>query len=205
MGDYVVNSRNWVRLFFSTLFLGGISTIIVGFIVKWNKYSSLFAQADIKEILSVAVWLLGIGFIFSVISQMGFFAYLTVHRFGLGLFRSASLWNAIQIFVTAFVLFDLVYLRYTLFAGADESITLDIGIAAAILVIGWAVAYIKRQQTNKGAFIPALFFMVVVTVLEWIPALRTNDKAWLYLMLVPLLICNAYQILILHRLVNKES
>ncbi|MBO9131132.1 KinB-signaling pathway activation protein [Bacillus sp. 165] len=200
-----MNSRNWVRLFFSTLFLGGISTIIVGFIVKWNKYSSLFAQADIKEILSVAVWLLGIGFIFSVISQMGFFAYLTVHRFGLGLFRSASLWNAIQIFVTAFVLFDLVYLRYTLFAGADESITLDIGIAAAILVIGWAVAYIKRQQTNKGAFIPALFFMVVVTVLEWIPALRTNDKAWLYLMLVPLLICNAYQILILHRLVNKES
>ncbi len=205
MGDYVVNSRKWVRLFFSTLFLGGISTIIVGFIVKWDQYALLFEKADIKEILSVAVWLLGIGFIFSVISQMGFFAYLTVHRFGLGLFRSASLWNVIQIFLTAFVLFDLVYLRYTLFVEQNESVAADISMAVAILVIGLVVAYVKRQQTNKGAFIPALFFMIVVTIVEWIPALRANDEAWLYLMLVPLLICNAYQILILHRLVKKES
>jgi KinB signaling pathway activation protein len=205
MGDYVVNSRKWVRLFFSTLFLGGISTIIVGFIVKWDQYALLFEKADIKEILSVAVWLLGIGFIFSVISQMGFFAYLTVHRFGLGLFRSASLWNVIQIFLTAFVLFDLVYLRYTLFVEQNESVAADISMAVAILVIGLVVAYVKRQQTNKGAFIPALFFMIVVTIVEWIPALRANDEAWLYLMLVPLLICNAYQILILHSLVKKES
>ena len=34
------------------------------------------------------LWLFGIGLIFSLVSQMGFFAYLTVHRFGLGIFKS---------------------------------------------------------------------------------------------------------------------
>ena len=52
---------------------------------------------------------------------------------------------------------------------------------------------------------PALFFMVVVTILEWVPALRINDTDWLYLMVIPLLLCNAYQLLILHRLIGNLS
>ncbi|KHF28867.1 hypothetical protein LR68_02251 [Anoxybacillus sp. BCO1] len=59
------------------------------------------------------------------------------------------------------------------------------------------------RETNKEAFIPALFFMVVVTVIEWFPVLRINEENWLYLMLFPLLICNAYQLLMLHRLLRK--
>ena len=47
--------------------------------------------------------------------------------------------------------------------------------------------------------------MVVVTILEWVPALRINDTDWLYLMVIPLLLCNAYQLLILHRLIGKTS
>ena len=61
------------------------------------------------------------GFLFSVISQMGFFAYLTVHRFGLGIFKSVSLWNAVQVVLILFVLFDFVYLRYENFAEPGES------------------------------------------------------------------------------------
>ncbi|PFD98250.1 KINB signaling pathway activation protein [Bacillus cereus] len=200
-----MNSRKWVRLFLTTLLLGGISTILIGFILGWDKYAKFFQNFDVKEILMISFWLLGVGFIFSVISQMGFFAYLTVHRFGLGMFRSSSLWNAVQLIFIAFVLFDFVYLRSVLVANGDVSLGNNILVAGILFIFGAIVAYIKSKETNKKAFIPALFFMVVVTILEWVPALRINDTDWLYLMVIPLLLCNAYQLLILHRLIGQRS
>ncbi|AZQ49235.1 KinB signaling pathway activation protein KbaA [Bacillus albus] len=200
-----MNSRKWVRLFFTTLFLGGISTVIIGFVLEWDKYAKFFQNLDGKEILAVSFWLMGVGFIFSVISQMGFFAYLTIHRFGLGMFRSPSLWNTVQLFFIAFVLFDFVYLRSVLIANGEVSLGNNILVAGVLFVFGAIVAYIKSKETNKKAFVPALFFMVVVTILEWVPALRINDTDWLYLMVIPLLLCNAYQLLILHRLIGKTS
>ncbi|PEA54622.1 KINB signaling pathway activation protein [Bacillus pseudomycoides] len=200
-----MNSRNWVRLFMTTLFLGGSSTIFIGFILEWDKYNEFFQNFDGKEIFMVSFWLLGVGFIFSVISQMGFFAYLTIHRFGLGMFRSPALWNAVQMFIIAFVLFDFVYLRSVLIANGNESLGTNIFVATVLFLFGIIVAYIKSKETNKKAFVPALFFMIVVTIIEWVPALRINDTNWLYLMVVPLLICNAYQVLILHRLIGQKS
>ncbi|EJR01162.1 KinB signaling pathway activation protein KbaA [Bacillus mycoides] len=200
-----MNSRKWVRLFFTTLFLGGISTVFIGFVLEWDKYVKFFQNFDGKEILAVSFWLMGVGFIFSVISQMGFFAYLTIHRFGLGMFRSSSLWNAVQLFFIAFVLFDFVYLRSVLIANGEVSLGNNILVAGMLFVFGAIVAYIKSKETNKNAFVPALFFMVVVTILEWVPALRINDTDWLYLMVIPLLLCNAYQLLVLHRLIGQKS
>lgn len=200
-----MNSRKWVRLFLRTLFLGGISTVIIGFVLEWDKYNEFFQNFDGKEILAVSFWLMGVGFIFSVISQMGFFAYLTIHRFGLGMFRSSSLWNAVQLFFIAFVLFDFVYLRSVLIANGEVSLGNNILVAGMLFVFGAIVAYVKSKETNKKAFVPALFFMVVVTILEWVPALRINDTDWLYLMVIPLLLCNAYQLLVLHRLIGKTS
>jgi KinB signaling pathway activation protein len=199
-----VNIRKWVKLFLTTLVIGGISTGIVGFAIKWNEYRHLFVSFDVKEIISVLIWHIGVGFIFSVISQMGFFAYLTIHRFGLGIFRSVSLWNSVQLVLISFVLFDLVYFRYQLFAEEGESLFSYISVAVFIFIFSLIIAYIKMKQTNKGAFVPALFFMVVVTVIEWFPVLRINEESWLYLMLFPLLICNAYQLLILHKLIGKR-
>ncbi|MCZ0755218.1 KinB-signaling pathway activation protein [Anoxybacillus sp. J5B_2022] len=199
-----MNSRKWVRLFFTTLAIGGITTAITGMVTGWNKYEKLFVQAHIGELLAVFAWFIGFGFIFSVISQMGFFAYLTVHRFGLGIFRSVSLWNSVQLVLISFVLFDLVYFRYEAFAEKGESIVSYILVALFILFVGLVVAALKKKATNKEAFIPALFFMTVVTVIEWFPALRINDENWLYLMLIPLLVCNAYQLLILHKLTGTK-
>ncbi|MDH4424317.1 MULTISPECIES: KinB signaling pathway activation protein KbaA [Bacillus] len=200
-----MNSRKWVRLFLTTLFLGGISTVFIGFVLEWDKYAKFFQNFDGKEILAISFWLMGVGFIFSVISQMGFFAYLTIHRFGLGMFRSSSLWNAVQLFFIAFVLFDFVYLRSVLIANGEVSLGNNILVAGVLFVFGAIVAYIKSKETNKKAFVPALFFMVVVTILEWVPALRINDTDWLYLMVIPLLLCNAYQLLVLHRLIGRTS
>jgi KinB signaling pathway activation protein len=197
-----LTSRNWVKLFITTLLVGGLTTGVVGFIVRWDEFAPIFIDFDFLQILSVLFWLIGVGLIFSIISQMGFFAYLTVHRFGLGIFK--GLWNPIQMVLILFALFDLVYFRYKAFAGEGDSILPYIGVAAFLLIAALVVAAIKAKQTNQHAFIPAVFFMVVVTAIEWVPVLRVNEESWLYLMLIPLLVCNTYQLLILHKL-NEES
>lgn len=199
-----MTSRNWVKLFLTTSLIGGLTTAVVGFIVRWNEFMPYFTEVRILDIVSTTLWLVVMGVLFSVISQMGFFAYLTVHRFGLGIFKSASLWNGVQVIVTATVLFDLVYMRYQAFAKTGDSLVPYMVLAAIPFVAGLVVAWIKMKQTNKGAFIPALFFMIVVTVIEWVPVLRVNEHSWLYLMVAALLACNAYQVLILHKL-NMQS
>lgn len=200
-----MNSRNLVRLFFSTLLIGGTTTGIVGFVVRWNEFEPFFTDFQLVEILSILAWLVGVGLIFSLISQMGFFAYLTIHRFGLGIFKSAKLWNSVQVVLIIFVLFDLVYLRFNAFSEKGDSLIPYLGLAAFIALSGFMAAYSKARQTNKDAFIPALFFMIVVTVLEWVPILRVNEESWLYLMIFPLLICNAYQLLALPKFIANST
>ncbi|WP_106406368.1 KinB-signaling pathway activation protein [Bacillus marinisedimentorum] len=192
--------RKWMYLFISTLIVGGAAALVTGFAIGFKEYTGLIASGEILQLLSVIVWMIGLGLMFSVLSQMGFFAYLTVHRFGLGLFRSVSLWNAVQLVLTAFVLFDLIYLRYTAFASEGASLGPYVVPALLLLAYGLVIAYVKMKQTNRGAFVPALFFMTVVTIIEWFPALRQNDQDWMYLMLFPLLASNTWQLLLLHRL-----
>ena len=199
-----MTSRNLVRLFMSTLLVGGVTTAIVGFIIRWDEFQPYFINFKIIDILSTLIWLIAMGFLFSLISQMGFFSYLTIHRFGLGIFKSASLWNSVQVVLVLFGLFDLVYLRYENFAKPGDSILPYFGPALLLLAVALVVAWYKVKQTNRGAFIPALFFMIVATLVEWVPVLRENEKNWFYLMMISLLVCNAYQILILHKL-NAQS
>lgn len=196
-----MNTRKVVYLFFSTLIIGSISGAIVGFILDWSMYTT----AGAMNLLVGIIWLLGISAAFSLISQMGFFAYLTVHRFGLGLFKSLRLWNSVQVVLIAFVLFDLMYFRYIAFAEEGETLLHFIAIPIFLLVVGLIVAYIKMKLTNKGAFIPALFFIVVVTTIEWVPALTVNDPKWLWIYFTPLLVSNTWQILILQKLINAPK
>ncbi|HHY21464.1 MAG TPA: KinB activator protein [Bacilli bacterium] len=196
-----MNSRKVVFLFFTTLIIGSISGALVGIVLRWENLSS----DGFLNLLFGVIWLLGISAAFSLVSQMGFFAYLTIHRFGLGLFKSASLWNRIQVVIIGFVLFDLVYFRYISFAEEGESILSYALVALFLLLYGLVVAYIKAKETNRGAFVPALFVIVVVTTIEWVPALTANDPKWLWLYFTPLLVTNTYQTLILHRLTDPNK
>jgi len=193
-----VKTRNWVRFFISTLIVGGLAGMITGLIVEADLYDGFL------DFLMLGFWLFGVACIFNLISQMGFFAYLTVHRFGHGIFRSIKLWNAVQIVLIAFVLFDLVYFRYSVFAEEGEALFSYLLPALLLLIIGFIVAYFKQKETNRDAFIPALFFMTVVTTIEWIPVLRANDPDWVIMMFVVLVVSNAWQIMLLHRLTEKK-
>ncbi|MGG1687823.1 KinB-signaling pathway activation protein [Pseudalkalibacillus sp. NRS-1564] len=200
-----MKTRNLVYLFFTTLLIGSTAGMLTGIVLDWSQYWTDLKNGEFVSFLIVILWLLGVSSIFSLISQMGFFAYLTIHRFGLGIFKSVKLWNTIQVVLIAVALFDLVYFRYAVFAKKGESILSYILTALFILIIGLVTAYIKQKETNKQAFIPALFFIVVVTILEWIPGLQSNDPKWLWLILIPLLVSNVWQLLTLHRLIRKEA
>ncbi|UOQ49378.1 KinB-signaling pathway activation protein [Gracilibacillus caseinilyticus] len=195
-----MKSRDVVRLFFSTLLLGGVSTLLVSFFVKSSVYAEYLNPFNWFEILGLLVFFVTLGFVFSLISQMGFFAYLTVNQFALGIFR--SYWPTIQIGLIIFALFDLVYFRYQRME--NGSIIIFILTAVALLIFSLIVARRKAKETNKRAFIPALFFMIVITSIEWVPGLRTNNGDYAWLMIIPLILCNTYQLLILHRLTKKK-
>ncbi|WP_173917924.1 KinB-signaling pathway activation protein [Halobacillus sp. Marseille-Q1614] len=195
-----MNSRKWVRLFLTTLLIGGVLTLVSSFIIKKESYAAVLQPFQIFELLGLLLFFSGLGFIFSVISQMGFFAYLTIHQFGKGLFKRS--WGLIQLFLIAFVIFDLIYFRYQ--AADNVSVWPYVFTSLGLFVVSLAVAWKKTQETNRQAFVPALFFMVVVTSVEWVPALRAASPDYVWLMIIPLVICNAYQLLILHRLTRDQ-
>lgn len=190
-----MKSRDVVRLFFSTLVVGGMSTVCVSFVERWGEYSELLLRGEVQQILSLLLWFVCVGFMFSLVSQMGFFAYLTVHRLGIGFFR--SMWSEIQVILIIVALGDFLF-----FQGNNVE---QYWIVLALLGVSIGVAYKKAQQTNKSAFIPSVFFMTVVTLIEWIPAISADDNGrWMYHMLIPLLICNGYQLFMLHYLQQKS-
>ncbi|KYG33871.1 KinB-signaling pathway activation protein [Alkalihalobacillus trypoxylicola] len=196
-----MNSRKVVFLFWSTLVIGSLSGTIVGFFFDYD----LLVGDGFLNLFFGLVWLLGITASFTLIAQMGFFAYLTVHRFGLGLFKTARLWNAVQIILIAFVIFDLIYFRYVAFASGDETIFHYMLMPLLFTLYCVLIAFLKSKDTNKAAFIPALFFMVVVTSIEWVPALIENNVKWLWVYFTPLLAANTWQLLILHRLQSSDD
>ncbi|MGP4063024.1 KinB-signaling pathway activation protein [Halobacillus sp. H74] len=196
-----MNSRKWVRLFLTTLLIGGVITLVTSFIFKFDSYAEVFQPFQLFELVGLLLFFSGLGFIFSIISQMGFFAYLTLNQFGKGIFR--SFWFPVQLFLIAFTLFDLVYFRYA--AAEDSSVWPFLWTALVFLILCAIVSYVKAKETNMKAFIPAMFFMVVVTTIEWVPALRAQGSDYVWLMIIPLFICNAYQLILLHRLTNTNE
>lgn len=195
-----MNIRKLIKFLFNTLIIGGVAGLVISFFVKWETYATYLNPIDAMEILGLVIFFIGLGLTFSVVSMTGYFAYLYIHRFGLSLFK--SFWNPVQIVLIAFVLFDLVYFPSRSSDGGIAIYWLLLGVLA-LLAYSWFVAKVKQKETNKSAFIPTLFFMIVITTVEWTPALIAEGSDYVWLMLAPLLACNTYQIIGLHRIANR--
>ncbi len=201
---FVLNTRKLVYLLTTTLIIGALAGAIVGIVLDPSTYFS----GGIGNFFFGVLWMLGISAAISLIAQMGHFAYLIFHRLALGVFKSIRLWNKIQVVLIVFVFFDLIYFRYIAFASEDETIFGYMMMPFLLMLYCILVAYRKRQETNKEAFVPALFFMFVITIIEWIPALRletVNDSKWLWIYLAPLLASNTWQLLTMHRLTGVPN
>ncbi|HLR23842.1 MAG TPA: KinB-signaling pathway activation protein [Pseudogracilibacillus sp.] len=187
-----MNSRKLVSMFFKTLFIGGLAGFVASFFVNWQDYSAYLSPFDGFNLLGVALFYLGYALVFTVIAQTGFFAYLFIHRFGQGFFK--TFWPVVQVLLMLFALFDMIF-----FTSDDISALFKWSLVIIIGMTAYIVATIKVKQTKKTAFIPTMFLMIVVSALELSLVLRAGDVKFIILMLVPVLVANAYQILILHK------
>lgn len=192
--------RNWVKFFFNGLLIGGFVTAVMGLIVRWEFFSELLSAGEIGQFAGALLWMVFLGFTMSVVAQMGFFAYLTIHQFGVNIFKTLTLWNWVQLLIIAIVLFDLVFFRFRLTSGETGRTLLYLTLLASLILVSAITAYLKARWTKKHTLISAFFFMIVITTLEWLPALMVrsgNIDTWVTILLFPLLAVNAYQILAL--------
>ena len=199
--------RNWVKFFFNALLIGGIVTAVMGLIVRWEFFSQYLADGEIWQFTGALFWMVFLGFTMSVVAQMGFFAYLTIHQFGVNMFKTLTLWNWVQLLIIAVVLFDLIFFRFRLTSGETGRTLLYLTLLVSLIGVSVITAYFKAKWTKKHTLISALFFMIVVTTLEWLPALMVrsgNIDSWVTILLFPLLAVNAYQLLALPKY-NRQS
>ena len=200
--------RNWVKFAFWAMLIGGGINAIASLFIRWDFYKPFLSNGEIGEFLAAFVWMIILGMTMSVIAQAGFFAYLTLHQVGVNIFKSLTLWNWVQVLIIFIVLVDIIVFRFV--PGAETTRDWLIYGGLLFMLIGGAVATAvkKVQMTNKPhVLVPTVFFMIVITSLEWIIALmgRTeNIDTYVTLLLFPILAVNAYQILMLPKY-NKQS
>ncbi|WP_052340010.1 KinB-signaling pathway activation protein [Gorillibacterium massiliense] len=186
--------------FWSTLAFGLISGGVFGLLVLAG-----YPHFSLIEDMKPGFNLLNVSFVFvsgaliGIFSQMGFFAYQIIRYLMMSIFRRKWVWEIVQLFVTIVVAVDVVYVRLISFKDEEKPLYTVI-LPIAVLVVALAVCYVKVKQTNRNAFIPTLFFMFAVTILEAVPALRVSSVPSQLLMLSILLVCNGWQILLLHKL-----
>jgi len=197
-----VNLRKWFFLFWSCTLLGGLVSAITGSIMQWTDESFGFMGLEAAGFNAGMMALAGL--LIGAFSQMGFFAYLTLNYIALGFFRKKYLWNAFQGYTTVFAVFLFGYLLYENRAHLNDWMFWSL--PAALALGSWIVAKVKVKQTNASALVPTLFLMFVVTVIEAWPSMGEESNASaLIFMITPLFACNAYQILMLHRLLKPAQ
>ncbi|MBN3523708.1 KinB-signaling pathway activation protein [Paenibacillus apiarius] len=196
-----MNLKKWSYLFWTTLCLGGAISLIIGLSLQvfQQEFSNFNGPVDIM--LNVLQLILS-GCMISVYSQMGFFAYLTLNYIAFGIFKKA--WPYVQVLLTVIVWLDLMFLRTLLAGDTVTNGVNDIILGIVVLVVALVVAYFKVKATNRSAFIPTLFLMIAVTTIETLSALTIGNMAT-WFVYIPLAACNAYQVLILHRILDRKE
>jgi KinB signaling pathway activation protein len=195
-----VTLRKWFYLFWTTLVIGAIAALVIGLILQANDQQ--FGILGGMEIgFNVLTMLLG-GAMISVLSQMGFFAYLIIRYIAIGIVKSKWVWDTLQLVLVVVAVIDMIYLRHT----DDTESWLSYSVLPVVmLILALLTAWLKVKITNVNGFIPTLFFMMAVSAIEAVPALRLNSAASTLFMMIPLLASNAWQILILSRVLNTNK
>lgn len=189
--------------------IGGGVTAIASLFIRWDFFQPYITNGQWGEFIAAFAWMIMLGFTMSVIAQAGFFAYLTIHQVGVNVFRTLTLWNWVQVLIIVIVIADLIIFRFAPDAKTTSDWLLYIGLLIVLLGGSIATAMQKVKMTaKKHVFIPALFFMIVITTLEWIIALMGRDSninTYIALLLFPLLAVNAYQLLVLPKYNAKSE
>lgn len=191
--------RRWIYLFMTTIACGMGSACLVGTIIFLIEPEQL-TTLPLAGLPYNLVGTLLVGAMLGAFSHMGFFAYLTVQWFGQSFFRSR--WAYVQVAITVLTLIYTVVFRMR-----DEEANVLPYLLLPLLILACTIplTIVKVKQTSSLAAIPALFLLIAVTLLESVPALRLSNPYATAMMVCPLFICNAWQLLLLHRLLPKKD
>lgn len=192
--------RKWFYLFWTTLLIGAGGAVIAGLALQIGNGGIEFKGT--ADLLLYSLILLGYGVLVSVYAQLGFFAYLILNYTGIGVFPRKA-WRYIQLVLAVLALFELMFLRT--FVGGDQSARTDLTLGVAILFTALIVSWLKIRSTNASAWVPTFFFMTAITIVEIIGVLRIGVDSATIFILVPLVACNAFQILMLHRVLKPAA
>ncbi|NBI30388.1 KinB signaling pathway activation protein [Chengkuizengella sp. YPA3-1-1] len=188
-----MNLKNYTYLFFTTLLVGAVSALLTGLVLD--------PTLDIKVISLIFLS----GLMFSVLSQMGFFAYMMLNYIAKGMITKKGMWEIIQWILIVITFLDVIILRYSFFEENNAGILAYSILPVLLLIASLFIAWVKSKATNFHAFTPTVFFIFVVTMIEAVPSLRDNNEYSTIVMVVPLLCCNIWQIMKLHKLVGKKQ
>lgn len=143
------------------------------------------------------------GFV-SATSLMGFWAYLTLNFIMRG-FVSFRVWSITQVVLLIIVYIDMIILRHDLH-GPLEPYTSYFLFATVPLAAAACVAFVKAKVSGNRSFIPAVFYLYVVTVIEWIPGLKISPELHLQIQMgIVLFGCNTFLLLILNKAVKPPT
>lgn len=190
------------------ILIGGGTTAVASVIIRFNFYKPFLMNGEIGEFLAAVVWMVVLGITMSVIAQAGYFAYLTLHQIGVGVFKTLTLWNWVQLVLIVIVVVDIIIFLFKPNANTFNEWLFFIGLL--VILIGaaiWTGMQKVKMTGKKHILISSIFFMIVVTSLEWIIALMGQDdnmNTYVALILFPLIAVNAYQLLMLPKY-NKQS
>lgn len=192
--------RKWFYLFWTTLLIGAGGAVIAGLVLQ-----AVNGRIDFKSTLDLMLYpliLFGYGMLVSVYSQLGFFAYLILNYMGIGVFPRKA-WQYIQLVLAVLAVLELVFLRSVV--GGERGLASDLILGIMILLTAVAVTYFKVRSTNLSAWIPTFFFMTAITIVETVGVLRIGVESATVFIIVPLIACNAFQILMLHRVLKPST
>lgn len=201
--------RNWAKFFFFAMLVGGVVNGVFSLFIRWNFFQPYVENGQWGEFFAGLLWMVFLGFTMSVIAQAGFFAYLTLHQVGVSVFKTLTLWNWVQLLLIAITIFDIVFFRFVPGVKDGQSWLFYMGLLIVLIFGAIATAIQKVKMTGKKhVLISAVFFMIVITTLEWTIALMGRDQninEYVALLLFPLLAVNAYQLLVLPKYNAKSE
>ncbi|MBA4552339.1 MULTISPECIES: KinB-signaling pathway activation protein [Thermoactinomyces] len=189
--------RKLIYWFFSTLILGCVTAIILGFLFEQAAGEVLFGSLTSQLLLGLTL---------AAVAELGFFAYLVFNWLAKGLLRKKTVYDTVMLLLILILTGNLLYLNFAKYQG--EEFWLHLLVPTVIVLSAILIAGLKQKWTNQSAYIPTLFFVIAATTIEAIPSINPKEGEVPLLIIMHtvlvLLVCNAWQILQLHRWVQPS-
>lgn len=155
-------------------------------------------------------WFTGLitGAFFATTSLMGFWAYLTLN-FIARITLPRRVWRWAQTLILVIVLYDMLWWRYHLDATnhptAHPSFWTFFVQGMWPLVVAVVGAIAKQRLSGRGNFLPALFYLYVFTVVDWLLVIRSESGPIVNYSGIVMMACNVYLALIFGKLLSPVS